>query len=371
MLAARRLGPASFATLSIAFLLARWGALVADWGAAQNGSREAAAGDDDAVLLLARTRRTIVLALAPLYLVGVALTHHHEVWPMIAVLAAGGLTRDWFALGHGRRWAATLPSVVRGVAMLGVGIAATNLAGWSAGVGAAYAASVVVSYLTTPLPRHDAVLHPARQLRFTPPWAMILVLAAQVYTTLDTILLEVMRSAREAGTYNALYRIPLAITTVVGLAVSALLPPLTADLRAGRITVEQARRTLARVGSIGGWTVAAATPVLAVVGPLAFGPAYAKGRVALALVLLATAFATASAPLGALWLALGGERPLAFVVVAGAIANVVANVLLIPHFGMAGAGAVTMLSEGIVLAATWRWAGATATVRRPVAKGAA
>lgn len=182
----------------------------------------------------------------------------------------------------------------------------------------------------------------------------MLVLAAQVYTTLDTILLEALRPSGEAGIYFALYRIPLAIATVVGLAVTGLVPPLTADLRSGELSLADARQSLARVGLVAGAAVLVLTPALVALGPMAFGPAYHGGRNALALVLVATAMATAGAPLGALWLAMGGERQLALLVVGGAVVNVAANVVLIPRFGMSGAGAVTVLSEGIVLLGTWR-----------------
>ena len=365
ILIARQLGPSSFAVLSIGFLVARWGGLLADWGAAQRGARDVAARDHDAVAALVRTRLAITLTLVPIYLAGVYVSGHHELWPLVAVIVAGGLIRDWVALGEGHRVAASAPSLVRGLLFLAIAVSLSGRGALALGVGLAYALSALASLAYTPLPagppegtgRPASDIDPritARRARYAAPWAVVLVLAAQVYTTLDTILLEALRPSGEAGIYFALYRIPLAIATVVGLAVSGLVPPLTADLRSGELALADARRSLARVGLVAGGMVLLLIPLLVAVGPMAFGPAYQSGRTALALVLVATAMATAGAPLGALWLAVGGERQLALLVVGGAVVNVAANVVLIPRFGMSGAGAVTVLSEGIVLFGTWR-----------------
>ena len=56
-------------------------------------------------------------------------------------------------------------------------------------------------------------------------------------------------------------------------------------------------------------------------------------------------------PLGALWLAVGGERQLALLVVGGAVVNVAANVVLIPRFGMSGA----VSAAGSETTARTRW----------------
>lgn len=355
---ARHLGPARFGVLSIGFLVARWGALIADWGAAQRGSRDVAADDGAAVALLSRTRVAAVTVTAPIFVIGALAIGRPELLPLVMVIVAGGLTRDWIALGQGRAAAAALPSVARAIPLV-VGAAVLSTTWMLAlAIGSAYLVSVLLSVAMnrhTNHPRNmERVITTRTRLRVTPPWALVIVLAAQVYTTLDSILLAVMRSNAEAGTYNALYRIPLAITTVAGLAITGLVPPLTADLRTGQISLAEARRTLLRIGAAAGAAVAVATPLLVLVGPLAFGPDYLRGRSALALILAATALAVAGAPLGALGLALGEERRLSIIVVIGAITNVAGNALLIPAFGMNGAGLTTVISEAFVLIAVWR-----------------
>jgi O-antigen/teichoic acid export membrane protein len=54
-------------------------------------------------------------------------------------------------------------------------------------------------------------------------------------------------------------------------------------------------------------------------------------------------------------------------VLGGAAVNVAGNLILIPRLGMSGAGVTTMVSEGLVLALTWRLLGRkTLKVAAPV-----
>ena len=97
-----------------------------------------------------------------------------------------------------------------------------------------------------------------------------------------------------------------------------------------------------------------AAPVLVWAVPFVFGDAYAQGRRPLALLLVATAVATVTAPLGALYVGLGRDRTFALILTTGALVNLVGNAAAIPLWGMTGAAATTVLSESLVLGLMWR-----------------
>src|SRR5205823_10813833 len=107
---ARRLGTADFGRLSVAFLLCRYGGLVADWGASVRGPRDVAADRDPAVIhALARRRTTAALALSAAFLAGAVATSHRDLAAVTAVILAGGASRDWLALGNERGVRSSLP----------------------------------------------------------------------------------------------------------------------------------------------------------------------------------------------------------------------------------------------------------------------
>ena len=343
---ARRLGATSFGELSVAFLIARWFGLVADWGAAQYGSRDVAAGAHAEVGHLQVRRTEITFLCTVLYVAGALLSSHAWAAPLALVIVASGLNRDWMAVGEHRGVAASLPSAVRAALLLALAVMTTSLTSAALVAAVAYLGWFVCSIACNP----DGMwLRRGWERLDAPPWGLVIVLGAQVYTTLDVLLLNWIEGPADAGVYNAVYRFPLGITTLVGLFVTGLLPPLTSELRAGRLTAARARRQLLRVGCGGALGVLATTPLFVLVTPWLFGQDYASGQTALAVLMVATAISTASAPLGALLLAFGQERPVAIVVVTGAILNLVLNLALIPFLGLVGAAVTTALSEALVL----------------------
>jgi len=74
VLLARRLGSEQFGQLSVWFLSARWLGLVADWGAAQYGSRDVAAGDVRSTIHLRDRRTEISLGSCALFLLAAGVT---------------------------------------------------------------------------------------------------------------------------------------------------------------------------------------------------------------------------------------------------------------------------------------------------------
>jgi O-antigen/teichoic acid export membrane protein len=104
---------------------------------------------------------------------------------------------------------------------------------------------------------------------------------------------------------------------------------------------------------IGGTLVAITIPLSYYVVPVLFGDAYRSGQVPLVILLAATAVSAAAAPLHPLYLALARDRALALVSGGAAGLNLVANLLVIPPFGMTGAASTTLAAQVALLLFFW------------------
>jgi O-antigen/teichoic acid export membrane protein len=94
-------------------------------------------------------------------------------------------------------------------------------------------------------------------------------------------------------------------------------------------------------------------PASWVVTPLLFGTAYESGRGPLAILMVATAVITLAAPLHPFTLSSGKDRQYALILVGGATSNVVANLVVIPLFGMTGAALTTLGAQVVVSMMLW------------------
>ncbi|MFZ4518970.1 MAG: lipopolysaccharide biosynthesis protein [Microthrixaceae bacterium] len=360
VLLARNLGPGAFGVLSVGFLVARYGGLVADWGASIRGSRDVAARAGTGALRgYVRWRALVGVGLAVLFGAVAA-----AVEPATAVLAvcvlARGLNRDWWSLGHGRGARAGVPAVVQGGGLLVavVALAPDEVAPAATIIAVAFGAAALVSVALNRLPAGGSAAGsdgtkpaatgwvPDRSL--VDPWILIVSLADQVLATADTLLLALLGSTAEAGVYAAVYRLPNAWLTVLGLVVAGLVPGVTGAVAADPAAARRLRRRILRVGAVAGLSVLAVVPVAVWAVPLLFGEAYRSGQVPAALLLLGIGVATVTAGLLPLVLALGRDKPFAGGLCAVAALNVAANLLLIPRFGPTGAASVTLGSQVLV-----------------------
>jgi O-antigen/teichoic acid export membrane protein len=355
---ARRLGAADFGRLSVAFLLCRYAGLVADWGASVRGVRDVAAGNrPEAIHALARRRFFVTLVLGAVYLAVTAGLGRWALVPLVVTIAARGLNRDWLALGRERGMLAGTPAAAQGLAiMAGAFLVHSNR--WAAvPIAMGYGAATVISRLSNPLPRVTSTERVP-----VDGWLLIAVLADQIVASTDTVLLALLRSAREAGIYAAVYRIPNAWLTVIGLTVAGMVPATARALKSDATVVRQLRDRALRIGVISGVGLAATIPVSYFVVPVIFGDAYRPGRVPLMILLAATAVTVAAAPLHPIYISLARDRLQAGISVAAAALNLIANLAVVPLFGMNGAATTTLAAQLFLLLAFWR--GVNAAVRR-------
>ena len=348
ILLARRLGASGFGSLSVAFLVCRYAGLVADWGASVRGARDVASPLFAAqVAALVRQRAAVAIILTALVACGSALVHEAGLAPLSLTILARGMGRDWIALGRGRGIASGSPAAVQGFVAFGLILTVHTTTAAALAIGTAYIAGGLISLRLNPLAGLSAaadgpVLRPHA-------WVLLAVLADQVSATMDTILLATLRSTAVAGVYAAMYRLPNAWTTVLGLMTAALVPLATRAAADDAGHFGEMTYRCRRLAMGGAAALLAAAPLAILLVPLIFGSAYAGGRAPLAILLVATAATTMSAPLQPLYLALGRDRELAIISCAGAAASLLGYMVLIPLLGPSGAALGTLLGQGAML----------------------
>jgi O-antigen/teichoic acid export membrane protein len=347
---ARRLGASGFGRVAVAFLVCRYAGLLADWGASLRGVLDVAADRGaESIRALVRHRTVVTLALVAAYVAGTIVTGQADLAPMALVIACLGLSRDWLSLGQERGLRSAIPVAVQGSLLLVAALAVPVVDHPSLPVAIGYGAAAILSIALNRLPAGTR-----GRLAGLDAWMLLAILSTQVISTLDTILLGVLRSTREAGIYAAIYRLPNGWVALLIIVMYGLLPVVTRALRADPGSMGDLRRSLLRWSLPASLALLATAPVAYVLVPRIFGASYSAGRVAVVLLIVGTAVQTAAAPLHSLYLARGTDRGYAGFIAIAAGLNVVANLVLIPAFGMVGAAVATILANTFLAAALWR-----------------
>ena len=182
-----------------------------------------------------------------------------------------------------------------------------------------------------------------------------------VYYSLDRLMLSAIRGDEAVGLYEAAYRWVLVALVPATVFVQAFFPTLSAALGDRQRMADHAR-AFARVNLGLGFPVALGGALLA--GPLVTllaGPEFAPAAPVLSLLMASVGAVYLNLSLGQPLLAWDLQTPYLWAVGAGALANVVLNLLLIPPFGTMGAAWATLGSEAAVLVALgsvyWRTLG--------------
>lgn len=187
----------------------------------------------------------------------------------------------------------------------------------------------------------------AELLRFSVPFVPV-VIFTQVLVWIDTLALGVLRDAHEVGIYSAAMRTALVASLIIG-AFNAIFAPTISNLyhRKDFDHLEFLFKT------VGKWMFMAALPLVLLILLLSeelmllFGPEFADGSTALAILALAQ-LAGASAGTAGFMLTMSGRYKLMLLNTACACAvSIALSVLLIPRFGMNGAATAGCLSFGV------------------------
>lgn len=171
-------------------------------------------------------------------------------------------------------------------------------------------------------------------------------LTLNIYSYVDVFMLTAYRGNEEVGWYSAAYRLyegPMLIPTIIGAVFMPLLSRLFVQdrndyvrkLSQGVVYVFLASLVVAGVGiSIAAWLIG-----------LSFGPEYGNSVLALKILLVGAPFIFVINFLQTALIAIDQQRIVLFVALAGLVANVSLNLVLIPREGYLGAAVATVIAE--------------------------
>lgn len=166
-----------------------------------------------------------------------------------------------------------------------------------------------------------------------------------VYLRIDQVMLGALAGEAEVGFYAAAVRISEVWYFVPAAIVSSLFPRIV-ELRASdRVQFEQRLQRLYNLLAFLGYAVALPVTLLAPwLVQLLFGSAYQPSAPLLAVLIWAGLFANLTVARNAHFIALDWGRAQLWTASAGAAANILLNLLLIPRYGAMGAAVATCLS---------------------------
>jgi len=362
---ARSLGPASFGELSLALSYATFFAVVVDFGVSTYLTRAVAQREnaERAVLWTAVTTRAALWLIAmPLaWLATMVLGYEAElqattlilVGSLLFVGSSGALTA--FYQGKERFLLPTLANIVQRVAAAIVGILVLQAGLGVISVAVVYAISAAFALILLAAGLRGTGLlrirvEPRanwRLVRSVLPIAIYWV-AGTLYFNVDMVLIERLMPREALGNYAAAYRLFSAAAILPAIVCGTVLYPMYARLSGAssaalRPVVQKTIAYLALAGILVAVVfVSLASPIVGLLYPL---PAYAPAASALRLLAPGLFFLYVNSVLGSALFALRLERRLVLIATTAAVLNTIANLALIPVFGIEAAAAITSLTE--------------------------
>ncbi len=171
-------------------------------------------------------------------------------------------------------------------------------------------------------------------------------IALNLYTYIDTVILGVMRTDVETGWYAAAYRVYEGLTYAPSVLAAVLTPRLSylfvTDRGAMRSLVVRVLALAAALGVVlGGMAMWLARPIVT----LLFGPAYAAAAAPLQILAGGAVFVFCTWILHAAAIGTNLDRRLVSTTLVGLGSNVILNLLFIPRWGIRGAASATVVAE--------------------------
>jgi O-antigen/teichoic acid export membrane protein len=179
-------------------------------------------------------------------------------------------------------------------------------------------------------------------------------IALNLYTYIDTVILWVISTNAETGLYGASYRVYEGLTYAPAILSAVLSPRLSylfvSDRPAHRHVLMRALLGSMFLGiALGGIAVWVARPVLVTL----FGAAYAPAVQPLQILAGGALFVFGTWILHAAAISMNLDRRLLVTTVVGLSTNVILNLIFIPRWGISGAAGATVLAEAITVVLLW------------------
>jgi O-antigen/teichoic acid export membrane protein len=192
--------------------------------------------------------------------------------------------------------------------------------------------------------RQDVLITPSGYLRDVLPLGLA-VLVSALYFRIDVYFVERWQGLEAVGGYNAVFRLIEAMR-LVPAAVMAVTFPMLVQATDTRL-VQRIGAALTIAGIVLAVLCAAGAPLIV---PLVYGRPYLYAAPAFAILALALPLFFLNYALTHQVIGWDGQRAYLLVAVAALVANVIANIALVPAHGIAGAAIATVLTEIVVTA---------------------
>jgi|GEM_PF-889020 len=204
---------------------------------------------------------------------------------------------------------------------------------------------------------HFEPSHVPAFLRASLPFALT-ALALTISFNIDTFLLSLLQPSNVVGWYSAAYRLVPTMVSILGGFLVVITPSLARTYLSDRETVHRWTRTSIKWLAMFGLPVAVGTSLLAaqIIG-LLYGPSFAPAAAVLALISLDIPLRLFNAFAGNVTAAVGLEHSAWRTFMSGALLGVLLYPPAILLFGMLGAAAVTVLTDGLNAALFYRLLG--------------
>jgi O-antigen/teichoic acid export membrane protein len=172
----------------------------------------------------------------------------------------------------------------------------------------------------------------------------------KIYYTFDTVMLGFMKGQAVVGWYNAAYKIVLLFIGFAGLFGSAIYPVLSRCHKESEAELERFVFQFARASVSFGFPIAVGGTMLgAHIIDFVYGPAYHPGVLPLQLLIWSVLTVYFNCSFAFCLLACNRQREYLYSASAGTATNLILNLILIPKYGMVGAGVATVACEVVVL----------------------
>lgn len=171
----------------------------------------------------------------------------------------------------------------------------------------------------------------------------------------DTVLLNIFSGDTATGHYNAAYNLVFALVTLSNVLNTALYPSLSRQAVSDPASLPRVYERLLRYLLLVALPIAVGGFILArpLVG-LLFGPEYGPSAPLLAILIWTVPLMFLSEFLGYVVVIAGREAMVARAIIASSSLNIVANLLLIPRYGVLAAACITVVTE-LVLVGQYLW----------------
>lgn len=362
----RRLGPSRYGEFVVALAFYSTATLVTDLGVNALTGREIARTPERAREILSHTLGLRV-ALSVVVIPVVALIAHFAysassttlfVSVVVAALAIPfdawrSVSLSYFVASIRNHVGATL-AVLQQVLFVGGVVAVLQLGGGVVWCVVAYLASTVVSSTC-------AYIWAAREVPFRPrfsttAWRRIVAgsigigliqLINLLYLKADTLILSVMTTTAQVGIYGVAYAIVTFFGAFASITMTSLLPILTRAQASelGGIVVRTVRHLVTISVMLAMLTWCFAPLAIRIVA----GPKYALAYLPLSILATAMILTYLHVALGVTSVARNLHRRIVYVSLVCLVLNVVGNIAVIPHWGINGSAAVTLISEAVAL----------------------